>query len=1458
MELILRITTPDRTTHDVIVGLDQQHTVAELACALADHAGVARRDWLDLTVARTGRTLDADGTIGDAELMSGDEVVLGTTDRPSPPPDLPRHAVTADVLAGPESGRSLVMLPGRYRVGRSTDCDLSIDDRSVSRHHADVEYTADGVVTIHPMPDTANGVTVNDDHIDDATPVNGDDVVGLGGTRLGFRPFERSLDEHVDRLGQLDFHRTPYRPPIVVERDDQVVGPIPERPEPRRLQTMAVLAPLAGGLAMYAFSRQPQFLALTAISPIAMISNVIEDRKSGRRKFRDQLAAFKAGLGDHRDRLARLRHTERVERLRTAPDLADLSRRAELRTVDLWARGRDSPDFLRARIGLGTAAVSFGIDLDLGGDDDLRAELRAVIDDFDHIDNVPISVDLVTDSVLGVHGERSLVDGVVASLGVQAATLHSPEDLTIVAAIDAERPFDWLKWLPHVRSVASPLPGNHVVHTPEEATAVVSRLVEVARFRAAGSRRDDDHRVWPRLLLVIDGSLAPDPVEVSRLLEVGPPAGVAVIWMAGSLAGIPRQAAQVLDVRQGEGAAMLGRLWSTDPDVADRSLEVEHLRPGRADLVARALAPVRDASTASLATSIPRTAPLLDVLGVGRPSPQWVTEQWLAATEYDLKFPIGLAADGPLEIDLVENGPHSLIGGTSGAGKSELLQSMVAALAVRHPPNRLNFLFVDYKGGASSKVFERLPHTVGYVTNLSADLSVRALVSLRAELNRRMQIMEGIAKDLDEMLEKAPDQAPASLVIMVDEFATLVKEVPEFVAGVVDIAQRGRSLGIHLVLATQRPSGSVNENILANTNLRMSLRMLDRTESSSVIDSPDAADIPVPLRGRGFVRLGPRQLVEFQSSFAGAPLLSGDTRAPVLIAPFARTDDSPRALAGGPSDEPTETHLSAILDAIEGANDLLGYPEPRRPWRDVLDPVIGLDSVMNDAGTDDAHTHPGRFVTVGMLDAPETQDQRPAVVDLEDGGGWLIFGSGGSGKTTLLRTVATSISRSARGGDVAIIGFDFASRGLASIKPLPEVVDVVAGDDLEAVTRHLSVLDGELTRRRRLLGDVGAEHLTAYNRLEQPLPRIVLLIDGFGALASTFLGATGPSSTVMEQWGEIVQRLVIDGRQAGIHAVITADRSNAVPSRVHSAVANRLILRHADTAAYAEYGISGDRARDLDLPPGRGLLDGTTLLQIASAGDDHTAKGQADAIAAVAEQLDRPAASALASSRLPADISAARLDTLGRADPGLLQPRLGVTDVSGTPIAVDLEYSSLVVCGTPRSGRSTALGMVARSLAARHGVTAIGPTTSPLGSFELGDGVDVTTGRPDSLVEPLDRLANLLAMGAPARPQILVVDDADLLDDMALISVFERLTASDDLRIVASMESRSLTGYTQSPLLNALRRTRRLLVLRPDDPNDFLTTTGVKLTLRPGTELPPGRGVLLVDRLPTVVQVAHP
>jgi len=1461
MELMLRARSSDGASADVVVDVDATHLVSELTFALAAELRIGDRSPV-VTVSRTGLMLDPHSEIGVSGIVSGDELTIGrATNVPAVPP-VPKRAVSVDVLAGPDAGVSMTLLPGSYSVGRNEACDIHLRDLTVSRTHLTVEVSDDWVVTVVPRPDVANDVTVNDVVTDDERVVIDHDVVGLGGTRLAFRRFVRADGQRRDQLGQIEFQRTPYRPPVITERDAPELGKIPELREGRKFQLLTVMAPLGTGLAFFAFSRQPQFLVLTAMSPIVAMANIFEDKRSGRRKFEEESEAFAQRLIDWRAEIDEVLDRERVERLRSAPDLADLARRADLRTVDLWARGRAAPDFLRLRVGLGSAPASIEIDVGTGGDDGLRGDAIEATAGTDVLHDVPITTELMEHGAFGIHGPRDLVAGIASSMLVQTATLHSPEDVTIVAMVGPDRPIaNWVKWLPHMRSVSSPVGGNHIATTEEECNELLGLLLEVAEFRTDGQDRDADKR-WPWIVAVIDIDLRPDPAEVARLLDRCPDAGISVIWLADTAAEVPRQAAEVLVADYGDGAALVGTVWSTDPTVADRDLEVEQIRVDIADQVARALAPIRDASTASLASSIPRVAPLLDVLEVGHPTPEWVTEKWASQRGYGLEFPIGMGADGPLVLDLVEDGPHTLIGGTSGAGKSELMQSIVSSLAVHHPPNRLNFLFVDYKGGASSNVFGILPHTVGYVTNLSAELSIRALTSLRAELNRRMQVMEGKAKDLEEMLELYPADAPASLVIVVDEFATLVKEVPEFVAGVVDIAQRGRSLGIHLILATQRPSGSVNDNILANTNLRISLRMLDRSESTSVIGSPEAGDIPVPLKGRAYARLGPRHLAAFQSAYCGAPLTTGDIASPVLTAPFVRTNDSPKSGGGagggsGGGGAPTGTHLDAVLSAVGEASSRLRIAEPRKPWRDVLPDQVLLADVLDDPRAAPALENPGRIIAMGIIDAPERQDQTVALVDLEEGGGWLVFGSGGSGKTTVLRTLAVSAAATARPGQVEIFGFDFASRGLAALLPLPHVVDVASGDDLEAVTRHLLTLSEELIRRRELLASAHAEHLTAYNQQHESLSRIIVLVDGFGGFTSQFLnGPSGAASVAipMDRWLDMFNDIAVEGRQVGIHVVITSDRRNAVPSRLHSAIGNKLVMRHSDEHGYSEHGVATARAKGLELEDGRALWQADAIVQIASVSEDPVGKSQSEMIERFGESFPPRSPSLLATSALPevvhTDEVRAMLDVASL--PNLHFP-LGLSDRTGAPAIIDMTWSSFLVAGSPRAGRSSTLNACAASLAGTHHLWGMGSASSGLDRSLLDE---AGFGRGEVITPEMGRLADLLEMGPTDKPHVLLFDDIDLFDDMSLNGDFERLAKLDDLRIIASIETRSLSGYTTNPLLTALRRARRMLILQPDDPGDVMQAAGVKAPIRPGQRMVPGRGILVADRVPSVVQVA--
>ena len=318
-----------------------------------------------------------------------------------------------------------------------------------------------------------------------------------------------------------------------------------------------------------------------------------------------------------------------------------------------------------------------------------------------------------------------------------------------------------------------------------------------------------------------------------------------------------------------------------------------------------------------------------------------VVGRWASST--GLRAQLGAGADGVVTVDLREDGPHGLVAGTTGSGKSELLQTLLCSLAANNPPSRITFLLVDYKGGAAFRECADLPHTVGYITDLTPALVQRALVSLRAELTWREHLLaEHGAKDLVALERLRPDVAPPSMLICVDEFAALLAEVPEFVDGVVDVAQRGRSLGMHLLLATQRPSGVVTPQIKANTDLRIALRMASTDDSTDVVEAPDAAHLSRRTPGRAWLRRtghGTRELVQVAWVGAHEPVL--DETAAVQVRAFSARVRRRRSTSGtGRVHERSD--LERLVLTVGEAFTRSGHAAPKRPWLPALPDEVVL------------------------------------------------------------------------------------------------------------------------------------------------------------------------------------------------------------------------------------------------------------------------------------------------------------------------------------------------------------------------------------------------------------------------------------------------------------------------------------------------------------------------------------
>jgi S-DNA-T family DNA segregation ATPase FtsK/SpoIIIE len=553
----------------------------------------------------------------------------------------------------------------------------------------------------------------------------------------------------------------------------------------------------------------------------------------------------------------------------------------------------------------------------------------------------PHDIDLRPGHTLGIVGDRPAVESLLRSLVIQAATLHGPADVRIAVLTEPDRAaaWSWAKWLPHTQA-AGEAAGVRLLATDDaERSTVLAALVAMAPPPARGSEGHDAAQRGPARVVVADadGLTEGRPSPVRALLggAAGPVAGIVV---ASDVHRLPARCTTVLELDAD------GVLSTFEPATNQR---VEHILVGGLTIeaaaeAARSLAGVEDPEVREVGASLPDRVSLLSLLGI-EPTAADVLARWREAGEAPaLRAPIGVTEDGPLVVDLVTDGPHGLLGGTTGSGKSELLRTLVAGLAASTDPDHLTFVLVDYKGGSAFDACARLPHTVGLVTDLDEHLGERALRCLEAELRHRESVLRTAgARDLPHYLTLGRSEPLPRLLVVIDEFATLATELPDFIDALVGVAQRGRSLGVHLVLATQRPAGVVKDNIRANTDLRIALRMQDGADSADVIDSRAAAAIGRRQAGRGYVRRGPGDTVPFQAAIVST---AGDAESSTAVAarPF-RFGPEPVAAPAGPGRDDTTTDLDRLVDAIRHAAVAAGIAPPRRPWPDPLPAAITLD-----------------------------------------------------------------------------------------------------------------------------------------------------------------------------------------------------------------------------------------------------------------------------------------------------------------------------------------------------------------------------------------------------------------------------------------------------------------------------------------------------------------------------------
>lgn len=911
-------------------------------------------------------------------------------------------------------------------------------------------------------------------------------------------------------------------------------------------------------------------VATSIMTLVFSIVSFISDKKERKLKEEKRETTYSNYLLSKRQELNSLYLRQKEALLYHNPDINEISRMIENYSSRIYERAATDSDFLTFSLGIAPQPTSFKIknQKEVIGEveDVLEKEMHDVINTYNYIADMPVVIDLKK-SHLGLVGEQKNIHKMLTTIITQICFHQSYHDVEIVTLINEkdDKIFDWIKWYPHCRVKSINISG--LVSAENQRDQVLGNIAQILKERKQKQDESKQESLYlPHYVFIIDNPKLIINHSIMEYLQLHTMnLGFSIIYTTNIQANLPDNVHTIFNV----DGQYEGTLLMNNGQLINKKVKLYSIDEVDFERMSRSLTPL--VHNKGVSTQIPENITFFELYNVKKPSEIPVEKLWAENKCFkSLAVPLGVRAkDDIVYLNLHEkaHGPHGLVAGTTGSGKSEIVQSYILSLAINFHPYDVGFLLIDYKGGGMANLFEKLPHLLGTITNLDGSESMRALASIKSELARRQRIFnEHDVNNINQYTKlfksgKALQPMP-HLFLISDEFAELKKEQPDFMSELVSAARIGRSLGVHLILATQKPSGVVDDQIWSNSKFKLALKVQNESDSNEVIKTPDAARITQP--GRAYLQVGNNEVYElFQSAWSGAEysetvVEKGYDNRVYKINKLGQGELLNEDLSEGETEQGLkETQLDVVVDYIKNLYDRQGCKNVEKPWLPPLGNKIVSPHIKKDKNVAEYKNYDLK-VTVGIVDIPENQMQVEYCHDFIKDGNFAIFGSSGFGKSTTEMNMVLELACKNSPENLNYYILDFGTSSLIQLKGLPHTADYITFDENEKLDKFVRLLSEEIKKRKSRFASKNAMNFKMYNNIsENRIPAIVVFIDNYDVVREIGI-----------EFETFITKLTRDGVAVGIYTVINASRSSAVKYSIISNFKNKICQYMFDSSDY--------------------------------------------------------------------------------------------------------------------------------------------------------------------------------------------------------------------------------------------------------------------------------------------------